>query len=222
LKQTRSKSESLESEVFVLDRDVDDIFIEKFLGGVEGQFEAVEASMALGVGRFLVKGHLLYLKLLILPPVALQILKPQNRHPPIPRHKMQHILQLMPAERTDVPPKPLDKLVAGLTVRIPDIVPEILQIDILLAVDDHVELVRFEDREEVGRDDLVQPIADVLDHLDHTGGAVVLASAWCHCYTRLMYSYLLLEFTIVWNPFSFSGMVICVPCSSNSYTQKFC
>ena len=168
--------------------------------------------MALGVGRILLKRYLFDLKLLILPSIALKILKPQNGHPPIPRNKMQQVLELMRIERIDIVPKPLDKLIPQFAVAIFGIILEILQIDVLLAVDDHIELVWFKNGQQVRRNYLVHSAPCIFDHFDHTRGAVVFAAALPHMYARLIYSYLFVEFTIVWKPFSLRGMVICVPC----------
>lgn len=129
---------------------------------------------------------------------------------------MQHIFQLLCIQGLHVAPKPLNDLVSRLVPRVIDVVFEIPYINIFLSIDDHVELMRLKDREQVGRDDLVDPIPDVFNHFENAACAVVLASSLSHNYTRLTYSSLLVEFTMMWKPFSLRGMVIWVPCSSNS------
>jgi len=67
---TIRKDGSLESEILVLEGDVDDILVEELLAGVQWQLKPVEASVALRVRRLLLEPHLLYFKRLVLPAVA--------------------------------------------------------------------------------------------------------------------------------------------------------
>jgi hypothetical protein len=129
---------------------------------------------------------------------------------------VQHIFQLLCIQGLHVTPEPLNDLVSRLVPCVIDVAFEISSINIFLAIDDHVELMRLKDREQVGRDDLVDPIPDVFNHFEHTACAIMLASSLSHTYTRLTYSSLLVEFTMMWKPFYLRGMVIWVPCSSNS------
>lgn len=92
---------------------------------------------------------------------------------------------------------------------------EILDIDDLPAVDDDVQLMRLEDLQQVRRNDLMEPLLKILQQLADTLRAVVLHPTSGIIYIRLTYSSLLVEVTIISKPFSLSGTVICVLCSSN-------
>jgi len=172
--------------------------------------------MTLRIGRTLIKGNLLDLEGLVLPPIALKVLEPMNGHPRVACDEMQQMFQLQLTQPSDKLPEPPNKLITRCAVGVLDIVLEIFQIDLLFAVDHHVQLMRLEHTQQLGRNDLVYAAFEVLEQTGHAGCGVVVAAELEGTYSREMYSSLLLELTIVLNPFSFRGTVISVPCSSTS------
>jgi hypothetical protein len=72
------------------DGDVLDVLLEDGERGVAGQFQPVEAGVALGVGVDRVVFHHLYVELLELAAVAFQVLKAHDRHTPVSSHEIQH------------------------------------------------------------------------------------------------------------------------------------
>jgi len=162
--------------VVVFNRYVYYVFVKFLPVRVDRQLQPVEASVALRVGLGRLEGNLPDLELLVLAPVALQILEPLDRHPAVASDKVQHILQLLLGKGLKVFPEPDDDLVAGAVVGVEDVVPEVLEVDLCPAVDDHVEFVGLEDGEEVVRDDLVDAQPEVFDELDDAIGAVVLGA----------------------------------------------
>lgn len=129
---------------------------------------------------------------------------------------MQHVGQLILAQTGNVLPEPYDKRVSCCAVCVNSMLFEVLNVDDLPAVDDDVQLMRLKDLQQLGRDDLMQSILQVLQQFVDTLGTVIVHPTSYMSYTRLTYSSLFVEFTIISYPFSLRGMVICVPCSSNS------
>lgn len=158
----------------VLDRDVDDVAVEVLLGGVDRQLQPVEAGVALGVGLDWVERNAPDLELLKLSPVALQTGKPLDGHPAVPCHKVQHMLEVLLVQRLNVVPEPQDDLISGLVAGVEGVLLQVLDVNLIFAVDDHVELVGLEDGEELGGDDGVDALAKILDKFEDAFSAVVL------------------------------------------------
>ena len=63
-------------------------------------------------------------------------------------------------------------------IRLPPCVNNILlqiqQIDVLLAIDDHVKLMRFKNRQQIMRNNLIETILQILDHLDDASRTIML------------------------------------------------
>lgn len=64
------------------------VLVEQAYAGVPGQLKAVEAGVAFRVRVFLVVLYSLYVELLVLSPVALQILESEDGHSSIARHEV--------------------------------------------------------------------------------------------------------------------------------------
>lgn len=62
-----------------------------------------------------------------------------------------------------------------MTTRILHIFFKILQIDFLLSIDNHIELLWLEHREQIRRDYFVDSVSDIFDEFDHAFGTVVFA-----------------------------------------------
>jgi len=87
---------------------------------------------------------------------------------------VKNILKLILSQSVNIFPEPTDQLIVWPAVGVHSIIFEILKIDIFLSIDDHVELMRLENRQKVMRNNFVYSIAKVLDHFDDTGGTVML------------------------------------------------
>ena len=156
------------------------------------------------------------MELLELSPVAFEVLKPQDRHSSVPCDEVQHVGQLVLAQPRHVLPEPHDERVGGRAVGVDGVLLEVLDIDDLPPIDDDIQLMRLEDLQQLGRNDLIQPVLQALQQFADALAAVIVHPTSYISYIRPTYSSLFVEFTIMSNPFSLSGMVICVPCSSNS------
>lgn len=182
---------------------------------VSGQLQSVEAGVALRVRVYCVVVDDFHVELLELSTVTLEVLKPQDRHPSVACHKMQHMGQFVLTQSRDVLPKPDDKGISCRAIGVNSVLFEILDINDLPAIDDDVQLVRLEDLQQFYRDDLIQSLFHIRQQFADTLRAVIVHPTSDIAYIRLTYSSLLLESTIISKPFSLRGMVIWVPCSSN-------
>ena len=154
-------------------------------------------------------GYLSDLELLVFSSITLQIFEALQRNPAIPGDKMQHMLQLLLIQGINVLPKPLDDLMLRPPPRVKYIRLQVLQVDVLLAIDDHIQLVRLKNRQQVMRNNLIDAILPILDHLDDTAGEIMLASSHKQIsYNSSMYSSRLSVVTLTKKPFYFNGMVI--------------
>jgi len=79
-------------------------------------------------------------------------------HSPVTSHKMKQMLQSLASERLGKTPKPFNNLIRGFVTGIHCIGLEINDIYLLLASYDHIQLVGFENGEQVLRDYFVQSV----------------------------------------------------------------
>ena len=84
------------------------------------------------------------------------------------------MLQMLLVQRLNVLPEPQNDLVSGSVVGVEGVFLHVKDVNLTFAIDDHVELVGLEDREKVVGDDLVDAQAEVLNHFEYPGCAVVL------------------------------------------------
>ena len=166
----------------VLDRDVDDVAVKILPGGVDRQLQPVEAGVALGVGLDWVEGDAPDLELLQLSPVALQTGKALDGHPAVASNEVKHVLEVLLVERLNVLPEPEDDLISGLVAGVEGVLLQVVNVDLIFAVDDHVELVGLEDGEKVGGDDGVDALPKILDKFEDATGAVVANAEWGRVY----------------------------------------
>ena len=97
---------SLKSEILILHRYVHDILVKYLLSRVQRQLQSVKTSMTLRIRILSIERNLLNLEQLVLPAIALQVLKTQYRHTTIPSHEVQHMLQLLLTQLIHILPKP--------------------------------------------------------------------------------------------------------------------
>jgi hypothetical protein len=101
---------------------------------------------------------------------------------------VKQVLKLFLRQAIDILPEPSDDLIICGAVSILNVILEILEVDVFFAVDDHVELVRFKDREKIVRDDLVNAIAKVLDHFNNRTSTVMFDSKHNNNFTIAQYT----------------------------------
>lgn len=58
---------------------------------------------------------------------------------------MEHVFEFLGRKSVDVLPEPLNELILRLAGSVPDVILQVLKVDVLLTIDDHIELIRFKD-----------------------------------------------------------------------------
>ena len=137
--------------------------------------------------------------------IALKILETQYWHSAVPCDKVKQVLELFLRQAIDILPEPSDDLIISGAIGVLNVIFEVLEVNIFLAVDDHVELVGLKDREEIVRNDLVNAIAKVLDHFDDRTSTVMFDSKHNNSLTIAQYTH----------PYSMMSL-----CSKNHFISK--